>query len=759
MSYRIIFLLLFTVSLFSCHKDSDSLTEETISVFNPDVVEEIQGDILGYVYDESNQPVKDATVQIYSGTTTTNQYGVFSFKNANVDRNGTYIRVLKSGYIFGSDVVYPDKAKVYSYIKILKLETNKSFESQNGGTISVTGGGSVEFAADGIIKSDGNTYNGKVNVTAKLLSPLANDLSDVMPGALVGIASNGNTVVLGTVGMVAVELRDENGNTLNLKPGKKAKIKIPALSESKPSTIPLWYFDESKGLWKEEGVATLINGNYEGEVSHFSFWNCDAPFPLVNVCGKVLFQDGSPAKQVKIAVYADGLNASFGYTDENGVFCGKMPKGKVLTFKILNPYCEGFIFQKQLGPFDSNTELDPFTLEINKTIVSGTVKCNGESNGNSTIVIKINDITKVVQTKENGTFEINLTSLICSNAITATIFAFDNVSGQAGTPVAINSTTTNNFILETCTNPCDFDANLTYDCEVTNLTANVTGGSGNFSYQWSTGAITAILNLESDSIGGTYCVTITEVSNNCSKTFCKQVNPKLGVAIGNNCQNVNKIIANVYGGVAPYTYNWSTSSTTSFIEISSEGNYCVTVTDGSGCTVISCKDITLDGLFIEGTPSSCDKDQFSLPSSPFAMGRISGSNTGGSVPGLSISITYPIVQSVFQTGFNFSVAIWDEFCEKGKQIQLPQFKGLKEPTIKNTTCESCTDGGITILLDNQADCLMCTAGSTKVFKVTDLSNDLSGQNNAQMLGKGEYYIVVTDATTGCYIAFRKVKVL
>jgi WD40 repeat protein len=39
--------------------------------------------------------------------------------------------------------------------------------------------------------------------------------------------------------------------------------------------MPLWYFDETLGMWKEEGTATLKNGVYTGTVTHFTDHNLD----------------------------------------------------------------------------------------------------------------------------------------------------------------------------------------------------------------------------------------------------------------------------------------------------------------------------------------------------------------------------------------------------------------------------------------------------------------------------------------------------
>jgi len=58
-----------------------------------------------------------------------------------------------------------------------------------------------------------------------------------------------------------------------------------------------------------------------------------------------------------------------------------------------------------------------------------------------------------------------------------------------------------------------------------------------------------------------------------------------------------------------------------------------------------------------------------------------------------------------------------------------------------------------------AQCSDCKVGDIKIFKIEDLSNDLLAVNTAGTLPKGEYYVVVTDANNGCYIAFNRVKIL
>lgn len=68
-------------------------------------------------------------------------------------------------------------------------------------------------------------------------------------------------------------MQSTNGQKLQIASGKKVKMsnKVPnELLDKAPSTIPLWYFDESLGYWIEKGEAHLVNDSYVGEVGHFS---------------------------------------------------------------------------------------------------------------------------------------------------------------------------------------------------------------------------------------------------------------------------------------------------------------------------------------------------------------------------------------------------------------------------------------------------------------------------------------------------------
>jgi hypothetical protein len=747
--------IIFFLLLMSCHKDDFSSTTEIISEkFTAEVIEEIQSDIIGYVYDENDLPVSDAIVMTYSGQTKTNQHGVFIFKNAKMDKQGTFIKVLKNGYMLGSDMVYPNTdATNYSYIKLLALESGKSFESNAGGFIDITGGGKVVFPADAIVKADGLSHEGKVNVTAKYLNPNDRELGNIMPGGLIADAANGNTVILGTLGMVAIELRDNDGNELNLKPGKKARIEFPAVTTTKPSQIQLWSFDEDKGWWKEEGVATLVNDVYVAEVSHFSFWNCDAPFPLINVCGKVLYQNGSPVVNIGVQVEADGLGVGYGYTDSNGEFCGKMPKGKVLTFTISHYQCTSDIYTFTAGPFENNVILDDiFIQNIPSDIIQGTINCNGAPVENGIVVVKVNEATIIFEASEDGSFSYDITSYLCGDDAPFEVFGFDTQNNNTSATFTVTTGATSGLNLNVCASNCDLTADFIFDCENT-LTVQVGNGSGNYSYQWtdnlsSTATLTHNFQDTLQS-GNIFCVTVTDTSNDCEKVFCKQVSGKPYVYLRNDCA-LGVISTTAFSSVPIISYNWTTGNTTPEIVPNSPGTYCVTVTDANGCSNSGCIDFA-GPLSVESTSSSCEKNKYDIASTPFTSGNYY-------VPGTNIfgQLSFPIQVNIFETTFRFTVLLGGNQCEIVQEVVLPQLVNGLTTTAVNTTCGTCNDGYINITVNSGADCISCQAGSTKIFKISDLNTDLTTDNNNKTLSKGEYYVVVTDENTGCYIAFKKV---
>ncbi|MCS7035095.1 MAG: choice-of-anchor L domain-containing protein [Saprospiraceae bacterium] len=125
-----------------------------------------------------------------------------------------------------------------------------------------------------------------------------------------------------------------------------------------------------------------------------------------------------------------------------------------------------------------------------------------------------------------------------------------------------------------------------------NISATAQGGTGTLAYAWSTTpaqSTPTAINLTA----GTYTVTISD-QNGCTATASATVGQPAPLAIGLSLQNVRcfgentgGVLANASGGVAPYTYAWSSSETTPNLVQKAAGIYTLTLTDANGCTAIA----------------------------------------------------------------------------------------------------------------------------------------------------------------------------
>ncbi len=116
------------------------------------------------------------------------------------------------------------------------------------------------------------------------------------------------------------------------------------------------------------------------------------------------------------------------------------------------------------------------------------------------------------------------------------------------------------------------------------------GGTGAYSYSWapSGGAAATASNIGA----GTYTVTVTD-ANSCTQTATVVVSSTSAVTINSSsvvdvtCLGGSDGSASVTagGGVAPYSYTWSSGSGSSTANNLAAGNYTVVVTDNAGCTV------------------------------------------------------------------------------------------------------------------------------------------------------------------------------
>lgn len=425
-----ILILMALLAFTACRKDQDKVTVEQ-DPYTPEILKKwdpviklVNGDLTGFVTDESGQPVGGASVKMGNNTTTTDTYGHFFFKDVELNAKGSFVQVEKTGYFPGSRRFLAVKdAENRVRIELMQKDFNQSFGATDGGVVTTNGGGSITFAPNSIRYADGTPYTGTVKVAAKWLDPTDPRTLDRMPGNLQGVNLMSEEVVMATYGMLVAELESEAGEPLNILKGKTATIKTPvpaSLLASAKAEIPLWSYNEQYGMWAEEGVSRLENGFYVGEVTHFSYWNHDFKDPLIEFTATFVDENGNPLENYKVVVRQPGTSLyGYGHTCDSGIVVGLIPQDYDLVLEVFGQ-CDELLYSVPIGPYSADVNLGIITVPasvLNSTTLTGNlVDCNGDPIANGLVVFKFDG--KTVYEYTNGApFSVTFTTCAATGNI------------------------------------------------------------------------------------------------------------------------------------------------------------------------------------------------------------------------------------------------------------------------------------------------------------------------------------------------------
>lgn len=129
---------------------------------------------------------------------------------------------------------------------------------------------------------------------------------------------------------------------------------------------------------------------------------------------------------------------------------------------------------------------------------------------------------------------------------------------------------------------------------------------------------------------GTYQVCLIIESASCIDTVCQYISVTLANPCNNLAVSINPVgpppqtnlSAAVTGGTPPYTYAWNNGANTQITVATAIMNYCVTVTDGSGCTASNCYNYTancsLTASIVEDTSANTLMAIATLGTAPYS---------------------------------------------------------------------------------------------------------------------------------------------
>ena len=462
MTYKLkntlLFIAVLTVGLTACKKDKP--IEET-PIENPilkpntsqnqgvlNLGNDVNAKFFVQVEDESGNTVSGVQINIGNKTGTTDNNGIFIVDNVTVKSKLAYITAKKSGFFLGSRSAIPSESSTNSIkITLLALDIIATIQSGQEVIVNATNDLSIDFKGD-YVDENGNAYSGIVDVAVKHMPAFAPETPFQMPGMLYAQNNNNQAGVLETYGMAAIEIFGSNGQELQIADGSNATLHMTIDANqlvNAPATIPLWHFDELLGYWIEEGEATLVNGEYVGNVAHFSFWNCDDFYDVAQLNGLVIDANGNPIPNAVIEVIT--LNAStIGTVNPNGSFFTYVPANQSISFNIYDD-CGNLLQSFPSGPFSTNSiNSQTFNITLNPSNavnVSGLFyDCNNAIVLSGYAEITIGTAT-YYQNITNGTINITLNSCNLSSSLDITCYDLTNFQSSTTLTLPISLPNTN----------------------------------------------------------------------------------------------------------------------------------------------------------------------------------------------------------------------------------------------------------------------------------------------------------------------------
>lgn len=361
--------------VFGCRKDDGPAGSDP-----NDVSGTIVTTLSGIVTDESGTVLGGVAVSAYGHSTITNPNGLFVLSNVRVPGGRCVILAQKAGYFNNSRAGRPVANGITRlHLGLLRTATGYSVNSAVGGTVKVSEGGSVQLPAHAYVTEDGQPYTGTVKVVARWIDPTSSNFYSLFPGDFRARRTDNSETTLYSYGVLNVELYTSTGAKLQLSADKKATLSYPipsSMLSSAPSSIPLWYYDETIGMWKEDGSAVKQGNTYVGDVSHFTPWNVDVPSTPARIQGHV-FLNNKPFEGCIVSVGQSSL-----VTDATGYYECEVPTSVAIEVSVNSAYNKGIGSNKPrvVGPLAPNDiSVQNFSFESRLSYITGVlVDCNNK---------------------------------------------------------------------------------------------------------------------------------------------------------------------------------------------------------------------------------------------------------------------------------------------------------------------------------------------------------------------------------------------
>lgn len=295
MKKNLLFIVLLLFALFALVA-CDPGTVEQVATQAAGVVSDVQETVEGEgetdqptpTTEATDQPVSDAPTDRWAGNAAATDMSALG--NVTISINGVAAQSDANGAFELSvpradDSRYVINAEKEGYLPISQIHIGSAMASltlefqpvetftvnpADGVAVEDSSGTQIDIAPNQLVDENGNPPAGDVT-----LNMYTYDLeNEEMVGDMSGTNTDGEPVYMESEGAFYAEFTDEGGTEYNLADGATAAISIPC--EPRPDEVlTVWSYDETTGLWVEEGNVTIEDDRCSAEVSHFSYWNFD----------------------------------------------------------------------------------------------------------------------------------------------------------------------------------------------------------------------------------------------------------------------------------------------------------------------------------------------------------------------------------------------------------------------------------------------------------------------------------------------------
>ncbi len=479
-----------------------------------------------------------------------------------------------------------------------------------------------------------------------------------------------------------------------------------------------YYYDLPTYSWTVGVIAHEMGHTLGSPHTHACTWNGNNT--AIDGCGPAAGAnegcDGPiPSEGGTVMSYCH-LLSGVGINFMNGF--GKQP-GDLIRSNVANASC--------LSTCEPTTPpVECHTVSTNQT----NVDCFGGNDGTATVVIDGGTAPFQIQWS-NGSNQLNINNLTAGNYTVTVTDANDCVATEAAMVIQPTAPLNINLIGTNATSQDATDGRIT---------ANVSGGTPPYSFQWSDNSSTTNILIGQP---GNYTLTVTD-ANGCTSTgqyvigFETVPCPTIFFSkMAVNCfgEESGYAVVNVQGGTAPFQYRWSNGSTSKMNSNLAAGNYSVEVSDANNCVVSGSVVISQPQ-----NPLSVSNTTTNASNQLAADGTIQLTVSGGTAPYQYNWSNGSMEDNIVGTPGNYTVTIKDaNGCTEVVSFAIG-YNDTPCPTLSvsktDISCHGYSDGTASVAV----------SGGLPPYQInwSTGSNELTNNN----LDAGEYNVTIVDAT-GC----------